>query len=334
MARIRTIKPEAFVSESLAAVSLTAERTFLGLLTQADDQGRHRDHAAIIAGQLWVLRPEHTPSDVETDLAQLADAGLVCRYKGPDDKRYLHIVTWQQHQKINRPSKSRLPECPRHDAPLGTVPSIATPAGRGSFAEPSPMAHGVLHEDSREIREAAPHSANEGDTAGQRRFTEPSVREQGRLTADPVSPHGPDLGPRTMDLGNTPSGGASAPAPDTVSAQQLAALALNDPDRKRMAERALLYCLADPAQLDQLTNRGLCHGIAGLLRVVQRVTQDADEPRAFIGYLPQLSERFLAAEPPVEIGFLDGAVGSTLAFQDIQEGILPTSDWDACLLLT
>lgn len=40
LARIRTIKPEAFVSESLATVSLTAERTFLGLLTQADDQGR------------------------------------------------------------------------------------------------------------------------------------------------------------------------------------------------------------------------------------------------------------------------------------------------------
>lgn len=93
LARIRTIKPEAFVSESLAAVSLTAERTFLGLLTQADDQGRHRDHAAIIAGQMWVLRPEHTPSDVETDLAQLADAGLICRYTGPDDKRYLHVVT-------------------------------------------------------------------------------------------------------------------------------------------------------------------------------------------------------------------------------------------------
>nr|WP_223190569.1 hypothetical protein [Streptomyces sp. TRM68416] len=134
MARIRTIKPEAFVSESLAAVSLTAERTFIGLLTQADDQGRHRDHAAIIAGQLWVLRPEHAPSDVETDLAQLADAGLICRYTGLDDKRYLHIVTWHQHQKINRPSKSRLPACPHHDAPAGTTPS---PTGVG-FTEPSP----------------------------------------------------------------------------------------------------------------------------------------------------------------------------------------------------
>lgn len=144
MARIRTIKPEAFVSESLAAVSLTAERTFFGLLTQADDQGRHRDHAAIIAGQLWVLRPEHTPADVEKDLAQLADAGLICRYKGPDDKRYLHIVTWRQHQKINRPSTSRLPACPHHDAPARTTPGVGAPAA--GLASRSP--HRCLTEPS------------------------------------------------------------------------------------------------------------------------------------------------------------------------------------------
>ena len=37
-----------------------------------------------------------------------------------------------------------------------------------------------------------------------------------------MSPHRPDLGPRILDLGSIPSGGASAPAPDaTVSAKQL-----------------------------------------------------------------------------------------------------------------
>ncbi|MEU1343427.1 hypothetical protein [Streptomyces sp. NPDC005827] len=219
MARIRTIKPEAFVSESLAAVSLTAERTFLGLLTQADDQGRHRDHAAIITGQLWVLRPEHGPTDVETDLAQLATARLICRYKGPDDKRYLHIVTWHQHQKINRPSKSRLPGCPHHDAPTGPTKHI----GNADVTAPSPSPHGTLREDSHEIQEPSLNSGDGGDRAGQERFTESSVRKQGGLHAANVSPQGTDLGPRIMDLGSTPSGGASAPAPDTVSAQQLIA---------------------------------------------------------------------------------------------------------------
>ncbi|MFE1198650.1 hypothetical protein ACFW6E_38885 [Streptomyces olivaceoviridis] len=206
MARIRTIKPEAFVSESLAAVTLTAERTFFGLLTQADDQGRHRDHAAIIAGQLWVLRPEHTPADVEKDLAQLADAGVICRYTGPDDKRYLHVVTWHQHQKINRPSKSRLPACPHHDA-VGGTPR----AGLG-LTEAAPLPHGTVREGFRQRQETAVNIGDVSETAGQDGFTEPSV-----------SPQGPDLGPRIMDLGSTPSGGASAPAPDTVSAKHLIA---------------------------------------------------------------------------------------------------------------
>lgn len=217
LARIRTIKPEAFVSESLAAVTLTAERTFLGLLTQADDQGRHRDHAAIVAGQLWVLRPEHTPSDVETDLAQLADAGLICRYKGPDDKRFLHIVTWHQHQKINRPSVSRLPACPHHDVSVGANPSAAG----ADFTEPSLPSHGAFREGTPEIPKAALNPGTDEEPAGQGRFTQSSVKAHGGLPEPSVKTHCPDLGPRIMDLGSTPSGGASAPVPDTVSAQQL-----------------------------------------------------------------------------------------------------------------
>ncbi|MEW2582964.1 hypothetical protein [Streptomyces virginiae] len=116
MARIRTIKPEAFESEDLAAVDVTAVLTFFGLLTQADDSGRFRDHSAIIAGRLWALRPEHTPAHVARDLEQLAEAGLVCRYTGCDGKTWLHIVTWDRHQKINRASDSRLPRCPTHEA--------------------------------------------------------------------------------------------------------------------------------------------------------------------------------------------------------------------------
>nr|WP_234365701.1 hypothetical protein [Streptomyces sp. RTd22] len=114
MARIRTIKPEAFISESLAEVSVNAERTFFGLLTQADDQGRFRDNPAIINGLLWPLRAEHTAIHAEDDLQQLADAGLICRYTGCDGRRYLHVVTWADHQKIDKPSPSRLPSCPAH----------------------------------------------------------------------------------------------------------------------------------------------------------------------------------------------------------------------------
>ncbi|MEV6531323.1 hypothetical protein AB0M86_17245 [Streptomyces sp. NPDC051639] len=131
MARIRTIKPEAFVSESLAEVSVEAERTFFGLLTQADDHGRHRDNAAIIAGLLWPLRAEHTSVHVEDDLHQLANAGLICRYTGCDGRLYLHIVTWSEHQKIDKPSQSRLPSCPQHQAADRCSPCKGSCSRRG-----------------------------------------------------------------------------------------------------------------------------------------------------------------------------------------------------------
>ncbi|GAA1357648.1 hypothetical protein [Streptomyces beijiangensis] len=206
MARIRTIKPEAFISESLAAVSVYAERTFFGLLTQADDHGRFRDQAAVIAGALWSLRPEHSALDVEDDLTQLHSAGLICRYEGGDSKRYLHIATWARHQKINRPSGSRFPDCPHHQ---GNHRVTSTAPVHAVLQEPAVSSHGGSGEGARERHEPSVKR----ESAGQHRFSEPSPQSpEGSVTA-----HGPDLGPRILDLGSPPVGSASAPAPPTVS---------------------------------------------------------------------------------------------------------------------
>jgi hypothetical protein len=114
LARIRSDKPEAYQSETLAEISLAAERTFKGMATIADDRGRLADKPAQINGELWSMRGNHTRDDLESELAEMVDVGLVCRYAGCDGKRYLHLVTWDRHQKIDRPSKSRLPRCPVH----------------------------------------------------------------------------------------------------------------------------------------------------------------------------------------------------------------------------
>ncbi|MGW9131959.1 hypothetical protein [Streptomyces sp. NPDC055681] len=142
MARIRTVKPDLFVNERVAACSVTAVVTYIGLFTQSDDHGRHRDNPAIIAGVLWPLRAEHTPVHVEEDLQHLADAGLICRYAGCDGKRYLHITGWYEHQKIDRPSQSRLPACVAHhgDKRCGPCKGTCIEAGgnlQGGLAETS-----------------------------------------------------------------------------------------------------------------------------------------------------------------------------------------------------
>ncbi|MFJ6783813.1 hypothetical protein [Streptomyces yangpuensis] len=114
MARIRTIKPEWFQSEDLAKVSLHAERTFLGLISHADDSGRHKDLASLITGYIWMVRGDHDIAGVEQDLDALADVGLICRYTGCDGKENLHLVTWEKHQRIDKRSTSRLSRCPLH----------------------------------------------------------------------------------------------------------------------------------------------------------------------------------------------------------------------------
>ncbi|MFJ8931546.1 hypothetical protein ACIRLA_33685 [Streptomyces sp. NPDC102364] len=218
MARIRTIKPEAFASESLASVSLSAERTFFGLLTQVDDRGRIRDQPAVIAGALWSLRPDHGPMGVEDDLIQLASANLICRYPGNDGKAYLHIVTWSKHQRINRPSGIRTPDCPSHDAPPADLND--TRPTQGVLTEDSVSTHDAHTNNSLPTRSC--DTSREG--AGQLPTAEDSVNPHGAVDESSVSTHAPDLGPRNLDLGTTsPTGDASVPAPATASARQLIA---------------------------------------------------------------------------------------------------------------
>ncbi|WP_062641207.1 lanthionine synthetase C family protein [Streptomyces maremycinicus] len=122
--------------------------------------------------------------------------------------------------------------------------------------------------------------------------------------------------------------------PGLARAQQLASIALEDGDRKRMAERALLHCLSDPAQLDKVADRGLCHGFGGLLRTVQRVAQEAEAPAIFGDRIRLITSRVLTADAPEETGFLTGKAGASLAFQDAESGTTPQGQWDGCLLLT
>ncbi|MCY0942400.1 hypothetical protein [Streptomyces antarcticus] len=82
MARIRTIKPEMFWSEDLAACDVTAMVTFQRLLTRAGDSGRFLAHPAITAGVAWPLRIEHAPAHVARDLDQLAAVGIFRRRQG------------------------------------------------------------------------------------------------------------------------------------------------------------------------------------------------------------------------------------------------------------
>ncbi|MFJ4203534.1 hypothetical protein ACIP2Y_28440 [Streptomyces sviceus] len=296
MARIRTVKPEMFESESLAECSVTAMLTFIGLLTQADDSGRHRDHPAIIAGRLWALRPEHTAAHVAQDLEELATAGLICRYTGCDGRTWLHVVTWEHHQKINKPTASRVPRCPSHQAkqscgkcqtgacpPTRTAVSVTSPGNlRENSGSPQGAVHGAvptaitptdttaapLERASAPLDGlAAPAATPDGKSAGQTTLLEDYGRTTGGVREDSRS------GSRILDPGSFLTG-REAPAPDAVSgsasAKELVAEYVRDCQRRPPEDvlgllgrkiRVLLDERFDPqdirAALERLRAKGL-----------------------------------------------------------------------------
>ncbi|WP_329021543.1 lanthionine synthetase C family protein [Streptomyces sp. NBC_00690] len=121
--------------------------------------------------------------------------------------------------------------------------------------------------------------------------------------------------------------------PGLARAQQLAALALQETERQRMAEDALLRCLTDPVQMARVQESGLCHGTAGLLQITHRAAQDAPSG-IFTTALAQLRNQLLAQDPTRENGFLGGPTGAALALEASANGGIPASVWDASLLIT
>lgn len=142
MARIRTIKPDAFKSDSLSQVPRGVRWTFAGLWTYVDDEGRGRDDVRLLKAELYPLDDEVTLAVVADDMKRLEHEACICRYE-VDGKAYFHVVKWK-HQRINRPGPSSLPACPHHDEPSGIDPE--------PLSEPSVNDHGGLNEGSSQER--------------------------------------------------------------------------------------------------------------------------------------------------------------------------------------
>lgn len=120
MARIRTIKPELPQSESLGRVSREARLLFIMLFTICDDAGRTRAASRLLASLLYPY-DDDAPSMIPAWLDELERERCINRYE-VDGAHYLEIPKWLEHQKIDRPSASKLP-APREPSPNPREPS-------------------------------------------------------------------------------------------------------------------------------------------------------------------------------------------------------------------
>ncbi|MED7928834.1 lanthionine synthetase C family protein [Nonomuraea sp. LP-02] len=122
-------------------------------------------------------------------------------------------------------------------------------------------------------------------------------------------------------------------APGITRALQLAAIALGDRARHRAVEKDLAACL-NAGQLRQLSDVGLCHGLAGVYQTAYRASQDAlsGEIAARLPELASLLIEQAASSCGAGAGLLTGEAGVRLAMAATHTP--PRSGWDSCLLIT
>jgi hypothetical protein len=105
--RIRTIKPEFFRDpDTTGRWPADLKMFYVGMWCVADDAGRFAWDEDLIGSDLF---PFDRKADVGKLLARLVEAGVVVTYT-VDGRKYGFLKNFSAHQKINRPTPSRLPD--------------------------------------------------------------------------------------------------------------------------------------------------------------------------------------------------------------------------------
>lgn len=125
--RIRTVKPEFWISEQMSNVSEGAALLAIGLLNYADDEGYFNANPELIRCALYPLRKPSKP--IPQMLKELHDIGYIELGIANGGKKIGRVAKFNLHQVISRPKHSKLKE-------FFTV------------LEESMISHGLIHDAS------------------------------------------------------------------------------------------------------------------------------------------------------------------------------------------
>lgn len=112
--RIRTIKPEFWTDSVMVQLPFLTRLFFVGLWNVADDHGWLEDEPDRLRMQLF---PDQR-IDAEACVDELVAAGRLARVLMEDGSRWLQILTWTRHQRVDHPGKPRRPDLPYKKAAI------------------------------------------------------------------------------------------------------------------------------------------------------------------------------------------------------------------------
>ena len=125
MARKRMISPEIWESSSFSKLSDFAKLVFIGLISQADDDGKGKASPNIIRSKLFPDGEEKRVTDIKKALSEIALRMSITFYEVDGESFYI-LTNWHSWQKIDRPTPSKIPNPPQSENKVG---------GRGRFTQ-------------------------------------------------------------------------------------------------------------------------------------------------------------------------------------------------------
>jgi len=144
MARKRMISPEIWESRSFSRLSDFAKLIFIGLFSQADDEGYGNASPGYIRSKLFPNDEERRLTDIKKALSEIA-LGMSINFYEVNGDNFYHLTHWSEWQKVDRPTKSRIPKDPNPPLVRGKGGDIPF---REVLDEPSTSPRRILDEPS------------------------------------------------------------------------------------------------------------------------------------------------------------------------------------------
>lgn len=180
MARIRSVKPDFWDDEAIGEISRDARLLFIGLITQADDDGRLKGSPKLLKGKLLAY-DDVTIQEVSGWLAELVESELIISYQ-VGGRPFIALPSWHKHQRISHKTDSALPspsEADSADAPesFRKAPEDVYrdkegigEEGRGEERKASKPAHSYFSEWLRHFHETTGRTSVTGSKEARKSF--------------------------------------------------------------------------------------------------------------------------------------------------------------------
>lgn len=149
MARKRMLSPEIWESESFSSLSDFQKIVFIGLISLADDEGRGKANPSYIKSTLFPYDENRRVAEVKSALSQIARCTST-QFYNVNGSEYYFLSSWKKWQKIDKPSKSKLPPPPNSSGVLesGVGALLSESEKNTKFDEHSTNTRRILDEGS------------------------------------------------------------------------------------------------------------------------------------------------------------------------------------------